>query len=584
MDENHQDKTESKLIATEDKLRLPPLSPQDQKKLDRHRKDRKKAKLSLIIIGISASFVGVIALVYIGFRFDWSLWVVISLMLIGIVLLFLFIRTVYSTQWAGFRGYDKITKEYTLDGQLAKITKEHQPGKTFWDWLQLLIIPLILAGATIGLGLWQAHLADLQHQSDQVLAQQRYQNDRKIAQDNRQNDLQLADEQQQDATLTSYLNDMSDLLLYHNLRNSKPGDMVSQVARVRTLTVLRRLQSERNDTVLQFLQDAHLIGIPNAVFNFINADLSGDNLAFANLNGVNLSGASLGGADLSEAKLNGASLKGTILSLANLDAASLQGADLRGAGLYQAKFQYADLSNANLRNAITDKHGVDLSNANLSGADLSNATLHADLSNAKLRNANLRNANLSATSLDYADLRGANLSGADLLRTSWQGTHLDGAILTNAYLSSFDLNSSDLQVTVRSAYLSGSDAHLYLTGLVGADLHGANLPNALLDDTDLRGADLRGANLHFAYLQVANLSGANLSSANLSNADLRSVNLSSANLSGADLRFADLGEGANLSSADLRFADLDGAEVTEEQLATASSLEGAIMPDGTKHP
>jgi hypothetical protein len=38
MDENPRDKTESKLIATEDKLWLPPLSPKDQERLKRIQK------------------------------------------------------------------------------------------------------------------------------------------------------------------------------------------------------------------------------------------------------------------------------------------------------------------------------------------------------------------------------------------------------------------------------------------------------------------------------------------------------------------------------------------------------------------
>ncbi len=46
---------------------------------------------------------------------------------------------------------------------------------------------------------------------------------------------------------------------------------------------------------------------------------------------------------------------------------------------------------------------------------------------------------------------------------------------------------------------------------------------------------------------------------------------------GADL------SGADLSGADLRDANLSRAEVTDEQLASATSLKGAIMPNGTEH-
>jgi uncharacterized protein YjbI with pentapeptide repeats len=56
-----------------------------------------------------------------------------------------------------------------------------------------------------------------------------------------------------------------------------------------------------------------------------------------------------------------------------------------------------------------------------------------------------------------------------------------------------------------------------------------------------------------------------------------------ANLTGAGLRGAKL-EGADLSGAILTGADMQGAaNSTEEQLASAKSLQGATMPDGTKH-
>ena len=49
-----------------------------------------------------------------------------------------------------------------------------------------------------------------------------------------------------------------------------------------------------------------------------------------------------------------------------------------------------------------------------------------------------------------------------------------------------------------------------------------------------------------------------------------------------DLNEADL-RGAVLRQVGLRWADLSEAKATEKQLATALSLEGATMPDGSKH-
>jgi uncharacterized protein YjbI with pentapeptide repeats len=111
---------------------------------------------------------------------------------------------------------------------------------------------------------------------------------------------------------------------------------------------------------------------------------------------------------------------------------------------------------------------------------------------------------------------------------------------------------------------------------------------------DLLGADLRGANLRAANLVGAHLRGADLSSANLVGADLRGADLSGANLREAKLHWADLMSaklsGAYLGRTDLSLADLSGADLSKVkelgvgQLVQAYSLEGAIMPDGSKHP
>jgi uncharacterized protein YjbI with pentapeptide repeats len=73
----------------------------------------------------------------------------------------------------------------------------------------------------------------------------------------------------------------------------------------------------------------------------------------------------------------------------------------------------------------------------------------------------------------------------------------------------------------------------------------------------------------------------------LKGARLGEVVLVDANLSSAEnnqsKRGADLSH-ADLSDANLTGADLEGASVTDEQLAECESLQGATMPDGTKHP
>src|SRR5215212_6185979 len=126
-----------------------------------------------------------------------------------------------------------------------------------------------------------------------------------------------------------------------------------------------------------------------------------------------------------------------------------------------------------------------------------------------------------------------------------------------------------------------------------------NLKNAGLDTADLSGADLKGSDLGGADLRGANLSNANLSDTVLAGANLlpydksQPAKLNAPNLlNGTDpskidssndhLTLTNLG-GADLSNADLSGAYLTGAEVSEEQLATCKSLQGATMTDGRKY-
>ena len=213
-------------------------------------------------------------------------------------------------------------------------------GKTGWDWMQLLIIPVALAGLVFLFNLEQAQISDAtsakQHAFDQ----------------------QAALDQQQEATLKSYLDDVSDLLLNHNLRNSKPGDEVREVARERTLTALRRLGADRNKIVLQFLHDANLIGGRDTVIDLSYAELSSDDLSGVNLIGVILRGARLNGANLRDANLSQAFLNYAFMVDANLSGAKLNGAILNSAVLKGAIVTREQLAQADELEGATMPDGT----------------------------------------------------------------------------------------------------------------------------------------------------------------------------------------------------------------------------------
>ena len=201
---------------------------------------------------------------------------------------------------------------------------------------------------------------------------------------------------------------MQGLLLNPNLKNSKLAGPIRESATVQTLTILRRLDAGRNETVLQFLRYANLIDTQDPVVSLVNADLRGAHLDNADLRGIDLSGAilngtTLSGADLRNTILNRALLRNTNLSDANLSYASLSRASLNGAHLNGARLTSADLDS-------TDLGGADLSGTNAPAANLNGA----DLTGANVSGAILSGADLSNTDLSGADLSGADFSDATL--------------------------------------------------------------------------------------------------------------------------------------------------------------------------
>jgi uncharacterized protein YjbI with pentapeptide repeats len=262
-------------------------------------------------------------------------------------------------------------------------------GKTIWDWLQLLIVPFVLA--LVGfLFAWQ--------------------------QDARQQ--QVEEQRAQDLALQAYLDQMSTLVL-EDLGDPK----VRTVARARTLTVLSRLDPSRKAEVMQFLLEADLVHQGAPVIELDDADLSGVDLSGATLSDANLSGANLSGASLSLADLNGAQLNNTNLSDALVSFAVLRDADLQDADLQDASLAGSELVGANLG-------GADLIDADLRGAVLSIAVLHdADLSGANLSGADLYDVDLSDADLSDADLSEAKYITPEELEQ--QAATLEGATMPN---------------------------------------------------------------------------------------------------------------------------------------------------------
>jgi uncharacterized protein YjbI with pentapeptide repeats len=256
------------------------------------------------------------------------------------------------------------------------------PGKTLWDWLQLLVIPLALAGLAFLLNNSQSDRE--QRREDERASRQR---------------ATAADAAREEA-LRTYLTQMSGLMLDRKLLRSRRGDDVRAVARTLTLTTVRRLDGERKAAVVRFLVEARLLSARDP-----KVELEGANLRSADLQDVDPA-LSLGEPDdveLEGANLRSADLRGANLALLSLTDADLRGADLGGARCYLEE-TYEGCGGG------PEFDGANLRGANLGGADLP----LANFSDVDLRGANLPGADLTAADFAYADLRGANLRGAEL--------------------------------------------------------------------------------------------------------------------------------------------------------------------------
>jgi len=305
--------------------------------------------------------------------------------------------------------------------------------KTLWEFLDLLIVPLVLA--VIGVGFTAQQEARQQQQTERALALQ-------------EKGAQLQEEEAQNAALQAYLDQMSRLMLEKDLLESEEGDTVFTLAQARTITVLSQLNEEPGKAVSNFLIGSGLLREPFSLL--AKTDLEGAKLPKVELHGANLAGTQLNRANLAEAELISADFSATEKGGedTNYITADLTRADLTKAALQEANLAECTLDKVTLTKATLQ--GADLRSASLQDANLSYAALQgADLSSAEstpnLEDVPLRFLELEATNLTYANLSHAALQDADLSKAVLQNANLTDAVLTGANLT--DAYLSDAKLT-----------------------------------------------------------------------------------------------------------------------------------------
>ncbi|MBL8156353.1 MAG: pentapeptide repeat-containing protein [Anaerolineae bacterium] len=255
--------------------------------------------------------------------FRWLRWLLIAAV-VGVIV-YVVVGALYQSEDSGLMAFGDPS------------TAQYERAKTLWDWMDLLIVPVMLAGGAI----WFNNQA---RQRDEANKEIRYKED----------------------MLQKYFDDMIALL---DQQGQNAPQLPGSVASLRTIVVLRRLDHDRIQEVLEFLRQIGWLTGDNAVLKgakLIEIDLSGADLHFADLSEAVLQGANLSGADLSAAELSGVEFGLADLTEANLNDATLVDADFSRADLRGAVLELADLSEAGLREA--DLRGANLTNSILSGA------------------------------------------------------------------------------------------------------------------------------------------------------------------------------------------------------------------------
>ncbi len=197
-------------------------------------------------------------------------------------------------------------------------------GKTLWDVLDLLLVPLLL--------LLFGTFLNLQADARQEKANQEWKNQQ---------------------VMQTYLSEMKELIVTRKIKpETKNTDQTDNpetkaartaartAAKVLTTTTLTVIDSERKSILIKFLYDADLIQGEKPDIDLGGADLNG-----AKLSNIGI----LGKINLSRANLSKASLEGAFLKNAHLQEAQMPSANMSGARLNGAKRVFVNKSNKSKR-------------------------------------------------------------------------------------------------------------------------------------------------------------------------------------------------------------------------------------------
>lgn len=369
------------------------------------------------------------------FSSKWSTYVLFTLIICFVI--FLITRINYNNPYLGFSKFS-----YKLDDNEFFI-----PAKTLWDWLELLIIPiaLVLGGYFL-------------NRSEKRL-------EIKLAEEKAKTDRKIAEVRNQEIILGEYFDRMSDLLIEKQIHGSESDSVVRDVARTRTLSVLRRIYPDRKAIVLKFLyeseliikkqereplitlKDADLQGLELEKTEFFDIDLSGANLFLAKFKDVRFINSNLNDIDFSNSSVefcffNNVELMNSVFDFIKLnnvsfDKCNFNGFSSKAMEIINSSIINSDLSNAEIKSA--EIKSVEFKNNEIVNTDCENNMFEE----VQLEKLDFKLSNLSNTIFKNCDLREVNLKEVRLVKSIF-----DGVKITDCNLKDTDFERSTLIDTI----------------------------------------------------------------------------------------------------------------------------------------
>lgn len=408
-------------------------------------------------------------------------------------------------------------------------------------------------------------LAKEQRDQDLLIAQQQRELEKLLADERREQEFNISNEQREmsekqrkhefdiqiqqyrNTLLVEYIKEIGQML-EHNQGSLTNNTITATLARVKTLTILRQLDTYGKIQIIQFLYEAGQLNANNKPLDLSTADL----------NNMNMNNS------ISELPMHRLCLAGAYLRHSSFAGRDLTSANFHGAYLNEVNFGHAILKNVNFSYTILTKASF----------------LRSNLVNSDFSHANIIEADLTQAMIDHANFSHSN---GDLLKCNK---------CTGIHTNFIHVNFPNATFTVSDySYIRPMYINLFIFAFKQARLSKVNFSNANISYTSFYRANIASSTffnahakmvkMHFIESEQIDFSNTRCISANFQYANLFAANFSGSNVLKTTFTNIYAITSINFTGANLRMAIFSNTEISNEQLQSALSIEHIKLSDGS---